>query len=144
VLDSGARGSTMTFVQRNKGDVLLAWENEAFLSINELGPDKFEIVVPSVSILAEPSVAIVEKNVKKHGTRKVVEAYLNYLYTPEGQTIAAKHYYRPRREKSVPKEYLERFSKVDLFTVDEVFGGWEKVQPEHFNDGGVFDQIRKK
>jgi sulfate/thiosulfate transport system substrate-binding protein len=144
VLDSGARGSTMTFVQRNKGDVLLAWENEAFLSMNELGPDKFEIVVPSVSILAEPSVAIVEKNVEKHGTRKVAEAYLKYLYTPEGQTIAAKHYYRPRRENSVPKEYLERFSKVDLFTVDEVFGGWEKVQPEHFNDGGVFDQIRKK
>jgi sulfate transport system substrate-binding protein len=144
VLDSGARGSTMTFVQRNKGDVLLAWENEAFLSINELGPDKFEIVVPSVSILAEPTVAIVEKNVEKHGTRKVAEAYLKYLYTPEGQAIAAKHYYRPRNEKSVPEEYLKRFSKVDLFSVDEVFGGWEKVQPEHFNDGGVFDQIRKK
>jgi sulfate transport system substrate-binding protein len=144
VLDSGARGSTMTFVQRNKGDVLLAWENEAFLSINELGPDKFEIVVPSVSILAEPTVAIVEKNVEKHGTRKVAEAYLKYLYTPEGQAIAAKHYYRPRNEKSVPEEYLKRFSKVDLFSVDEVFGGWEKVQPEHFNDGGIFDQIRKR
>jgi sulfate/thiosulfate transport system substrate-binding protein len=144
VLDSGARGSTMTFVQRNKGDVLLAWENEAFLSINELGPDKFEIVVPSVSILAEPSVAVVDKNVEKHGTRKVAEAYLKYLYSPEGQAIAAKHYYRPRDTKSVPEEYMKRFSKVDLFSVDEVFGGWEKVQPEHFNDGGVFDQIRKK
>jgi sulfate/thiosulfate transport system substrate-binding protein len=144
ILDSGARGSTMTFVQRKKGDVLLAWENEAYLSINELGRDKFEIVVPSVSILAEPTVAVVDKNVEKHGTQKAAEAYLKYLYSPEGQTIAAKHYYRPRDEKSVPAEYLKQFTKVELFTIDDVFGGWEKAQPEHFNDGGVFDQIRKR
>lgn len=144
VFDTGARGSTMTFVQHGVGDVLLAWENEAFLSVNELGPNKFEIIVPSVSILAEPTVALVEKNVEKHGTRKAAEAYLKYLYSPEGQTLAAKHFYRPRDEKSVPKEYLERFPKTDLFTIDDVFGGWAKVQPEHFSDGGVFDQISKK
>jgi sulfate/thiosulfate transport system substrate-binding protein len=144
VLDSGARGATTTFVQRNMGDVLLAWENEAFLSIDELGPDKFEVVVPSVSILAEPSVAVVEKNVDKHGTRDVAEAYLKYLYTPAGQTIAAKHYYRPRDASAVPTELLKRFPKVDLFTIDEVFGGWDKAQPEHFGDGGVFDKISKR
>lgn len=143
VLDSGARGATMTFVQRNMGDVLLAWENEAFLSVNELGPDKFEIIVPSVSILAEPSVAVVDKNAEKHGTQKVAEAYLKYLYSPEGQTLAAKHYYRPRDTKSVPAEHLKRFSSVELFTIDDVFGGWEKAQPKHFGDGGVFDQIYK-
>jgi sulfate/thiosulfate transport system substrate-binding protein len=144
VLDSGARGSTMTFVKQGIGDVLLAWENEAFLSVQELGPDKFEIIVPSVSILAEPTVAVVEKNVEKHGTRDVAEAYLKYLYSPEGQTIAAKHYYRPRDTKSVPAKYLKHFSKVELFTIDDVFGGWEKAQPEHFDDGGVFDQISKR
>jgi sulfate/thiosulfate transport system substrate-binding protein len=141
VLDSGARGSTMTFVQRGMGDVLLAWENEAFLSVNELGPDKFELVVPSVDILAEPTVAVVEKNAEKHGTRAVAEDYLKYLYSAEGQTIAAKHYYRPRDTKSVPAEYLKRFPKADLFTIDDVFGGWQKAQTEHFNDGGVFDKI---
>jgi sulfate/thiosulfate transport system substrate-binding protein len=144
VFDSGARGSTNTFVTNGQGDVLLAWENEAFFSINHMKKGEFEIVVPSVSILAEPSVAVVDKMVDKHGTRKVAEAYLNYLYSPEGQTIAAKHYYRPRDVKSVPKEYLERFSKVELFTVDDVFGGWRKAQNEHFEDGGVFDQIMKK
>jgi sulfate/thiosulfate transport system substrate-binding protein len=143
VLDSGARGATMTFVQRNMGDALLAWENEAFLSISELGPDKFEIIIPSVSILAEPTVAVVEKVAQKNGTRQVAEAYLRYLYSPEGQTIAAKHYYRPRDEKAVPAEYLKRFAKLELFTVDDVFGGWAKAQPRHFDDGGIFDQIYK-
>jgi sulfate transport system substrate-binding protein len=142
-LDSGARGSTITFVQRGQGDVLLAWENEAFLSINELGKDKFDIVVPSVSILAEPSVAVVEKVADKHGTRKTAEAYLQYLYSPEGQAIAAKHYYRPRDAKGVPEEFMKQFPAVELFTIDDVFGGWEKAQHEHFDDGGVFDQIYK-
>lgn len=141
VLDSGARGSTMTFVQREIGDVLLAWENEAFLAVNELGPDKLDIVVPSVSILAEPPVTVVDKVVDKYGTRKVAEAYLQYLYSPEGQRLAAKHYYRPRIEDSVPAEDLKRFPTVELFTIDAVFGGWRKAQPEHFADGGVFDQI---
>lgn len=143
VLDSGARGSTMTFVQREMGDVLLAWENEAFLSVNELGPDKFEIVVPKVSILAEPTVAVVDKNVEKHGTREVAEAYLKYLYSPEGQIIAAKNYYRPRDLAAVPEEYLKRFTKVELFTVDDVFGGWDKAQEVHFDDGKIYDQISK-
>lgn len=140
VLDSGARGSTTTFVQRGIGDVLLAWENEAFLAIKELGPDQFDIVVPTVSILAEPPVAIVDKNVDKHGTRKVAEAYLNYLYTPEGQELAAKHYYRPTDPK-VAAAHEKDFPKVNLITIDEVFGGWKKAQPEHFGDGGTFDQI---
>jgi sulfate transport system substrate-binding protein len=140
VLDTGARGSTVTFVERGVGDVLLAWENEAFLAVNELGPDKFDIVVPSVSILAEPSVAVVDKNVDQKGTRKAAEAYLNYLYTPEGQEIAAKHYYRPRDE-NVASKYADKFPKVDLFTIDDTFGGWAKAQPEHFGDGGTFDQI---
>ena len=143
VLDSGARGSTMTFVQRDMGDVLLAWENEALLAVSELGPDKFEIVVPSVSILAEPPVTLIDKNAERHGTTKVAGAYLEYLYSPAGQQLAAKHYYRPTSEGSVPEEYLERFPEVDRFTVDEVFGGWEKAQQEHFNDGGVFDEIYK-
>lgn len=143
VLDSGARGSTMTFVQRGMGDVLLAWENEAFLSVRELGPEKFEIVVPSVSILAEPTVAVVDALVDKHGTREVAEAYLKYLYSPEGQTLAAKHYYRPHDTTSVPPEHLKHFSEVKLFTIDEVFGGWEQAQSEHFDDRGVFDQIFK-
>ncbi len=140
VLDSGARGATTTFVEREIGDVLIAWENEAFLSINELGKNKFEIVFPSVSILAEPPVAVVDSVVDKHGTRAVAEEYLNYLYSDEGQEIAAKNYYRPRNE-TVAKKYAEQFPKIELFTIDEVFGGWNKAQKEHFDDGGIFDQI---
>jgi len=140
VLDSGARGSTTTFVERGIGDVLLAWENEAFLAVKELGPDKFDIVIPSLSILAEPPVTVVDKNVDKHGTRKVAEAYLEYLYTPEAQEIAAKNYYRPIDAK-VAARYANQFPKVELITIDKVFGGWNKVQKEHFSDGGVFDQI---
>ncbi len=143
VLDSGARGSTITFVQRNLGDVLIAWENEAYLSLKEFGADKFEIVSPSVSILAEPPVAVVDKVVDKHGTRAVAEAYLKYLYTPEGQEIAARNYYRPRLQ-TVAEKYADKFPKLSLFTVDEVFGGWSKAQPTHFDDGGVFDQIYKQ
>jgi sulfate/thiosulfate transport system substrate-binding protein len=140
VLDSGARGSTTTFVQHELGDVLIAWENEAFLSIKELGPDKVQIVVPPQSILAEPPVSIVDKVVDKKGTRAVAQAYLEYLYTPEGQEIAAKNYYRPRLD-SVAKKYSATFPKIKLVTVDEVFGGWQKAQKTHFADGGVFDQI---
>ncbi|HEY6183814.1 MAG TPA: sulfate ABC transporter substrate-binding protein [Terriglobales bacterium] len=140
VLDSGARGATTTFVQREIGDVLLAWENEAFLSLKELGPDKVEIVVPSLSILAEPPVAVVDKVVDKRGTRKVAEAYLNYLYTPEGQEIVAKNYYRPRLD-SVAKKYSSTFPKLNLITIDDTFGGWQKAQKTHFADGGIFDQI---
>jgi sulfate/thiosulfate transport system substrate-binding protein len=140
VLDSGARGSTTTFVQRGIGDALLAWENEAFLSIKELGPEKVEIVVPSLSILAEPPVAVVDKVVDKKGTRAVAQAYLEYLYTPEGQEIAAKNYYRPRLD-AVAKKYATTFPKINLITIDEVFGGWQKAQKLHFADGGLFDQI---
>jgi len=143
VLDSGARGSTTTFVERGIGDVLLAWENEAFLAIKELGPDKFEIVAPSLSILAEPPVTVVDKFADKHGTRKVAEAYLNYLYTPEGQEIAAKNYYRPTDAK-VAAKYAKQFPKLNLISIDEVFGGWTKAQKEHFADGGAFDQIYAK
>jgi sulfate transport system substrate-binding protein len=142
VLDTGARGGTISFVQRGLGDVLLAWENEAFLSINELGRDKLEIVVPSTSILAEPPVAVVDKVADKRGTRAVAEAYLNFLYSPEGQEIAAQNFYRPRLA-SVAAEHTEQFPKLALFTIDEVFGGWSKAQPAHFADGGVFDQIYK-
>lgn len=141
VLDSGARGSTNTFVQRGIGDVLLAWENEAFLAVEELGPERFDIVVPSLSILAEPPVTVVDKNVEKHGTREVAEAYLAYLYSPVGQRIAAKHYYRPVRPEDVDPADLERFPDVELVTVDEIFGGWRNAQQTHFNDGGTFDQI---
>lgn len=140
VLDSGARGSTTTFVQRGQGDVLLAWENEAFLAVNELGRDKFEIVVPSVSILAEPPVTVVDKVVDRKGTRKVAEEYLKYLYTPAGQEIAAKHYYRPI-DKKVAAKYARAFPKVKLFTIDDTFGGWKAAQKKHFADGGVFDRI---
>ena len=140
VLDSGARGSTTTFVERGIGDVLIAWENEAILAIKELGPDKFEVVAPATSILAEPPVAVVDKVVDKKGTRKVAEAYLQYLYTDEGQEIAAQNYYRPISEK-VAKKYAAQFPKVKLFTIDEVFGGWTKAQKTHFADGGSFDQI---
>jgi len=143
VLDSGARGSTMTFVQREMGDVLLAWENEAFLAVNELGPDKLQIVIPSMSILAEPPVTVVDKVVEKHGTRAVAQAYLEYLYSPEGQTLVAKHYYRPITRTNVPEAYLKRFPEVELFRIDEVFGGWRKAQKEYFDDGGVFDQVYK-
>jgi len=135
VLDSGARGSTNTFVQRGLGDVLLAWENEAYLARNELGPDKFEIVSPSVSILAEPPVTVVDKVADRRGTRKVAEEYLKYLYTPEGQQIAAKHYYRP-----IDKKVPTKLAKLKLFTIDEL-GGWQKAQKTHFADGGIFDQI---
>lgn len=140
VLDSGARGATTTFVERGIGDVLLAWENEALLAIKELGPDKVEIVAPSSSILAEPSIAVVDKVVDKRGTRKVAEAYLNFLYTDEGQEIIAKNYYRPTTEKA-SKKYAAQFPKVKLFTIDDTFGGWSKAQKDHFADGGVFDQI---
>jgi sulfate transport system substrate-binding protein len=140
VLDSGARGSTTTFVQRGIGDVLLAWENEAFLSIKELGPDKVDVVVPSLSILAEPPVAVVDKVVDKRGTRAVAQAYLEYLYTPEGQEIAAKNYYRPRLEATA-KKYAAAFPRIDLITIDAVFGGWQRAQKTHFADGGVFDQV---
>lgn len=141
ILDSGARGSTTTFVQRGIGDVLLAWENEAFLAVNELGEGQFEIVVPSVSILAEPPVTVIDKVVDKHGTRKVAQAYLEHLYSPVGQKLAAQHYYRPVYPEHAAPEDLERFPKVKRITVDEVFGGWQKAQKKFFNDGGVFDQI---
>ncbi|MBI2257229.1 MAG: sulfate ABC transporter substrate-binding protein [Proteobacteria bacterium] len=140
VLDSGARGATTTFVQRGIGDVLLAWENEAFLAVKELGPDQFDIVVPSISILAEPPVAVVDKVADKHGTRKAAEAYLNYLYTPEGQEIAAENFYRPT-DPTVAAAHEKDFPKVNLLTIDDTFGGWAKAQPEHFGDGGTFDQI---
>ncbi|KAF1685468.1 sulfate transporter subunit [Pseudoxanthomonas broegbernensis] len=143
VLDTGARGSTTTFVQRGIGDVLLAWENEAFLSIEELGPDKFDIVVPSLSILAEPPVALVDKNVDRHGTREVAQAYLEYLYSPEGQRIAAKHYYRPRHPQHADPKDIARFPKVELVTIDGVFGSWAEAQKKHFADGGEFDRIQQ-
>ncbi|MBI3802673.1 MAG: sulfate ABC transporter substrate-binding protein [Nitrospirae bacterium] len=140
VLDSGARGATTTFVERGIGDVLIAWENEALLAINEIGKGKFEVIAPSISILAEPPVALVDKVVDRRGTRAVAQAYLDYLYSEEGQEIAAKHFYRPRLE-SVASKHADQFPKVTLFTIDEVFGGWQKAQKTHFADGGVFDQI---
>jgi len=140
VLDSGARGSTTTFVQRGIGDVLVGWENEAFLALNELGKDKLELVVPSVSILAEPPVAVVDKIAARHGTAAVAKAYLEFLYSPEGQEIAARNYYRPR-SKEVAAKYDSQFPHLALFTVDEVFGGWQKAQKKHFEEGGTFDQI---
>jgi sulfate/thiosulfate transport system substrate-binding protein len=143
VLDTGARGSTTTFVQRGIGDVLLAWENEAFLALEELGPDQFEIVVPSLSIRAEPPVTLVDRMVDKHGTREVAQAYLEYLYSPTGQALAAKHYYRPVAPEHAEAADLERFPEVELITIDEVFGGWQEAQRRHFADGGVFDQIYK-
>ncbi|ETR77421.1 sulfate transporter subunit [Afipia sp. P52-10] len=142
VLDTGARGSTVTFVERGVGDVLLAWENEAFLALKEFGADKFEIVVPPLSILAEPPVTIVDKVVEKKGTRDVADAYLRYWYTKEGQEIAAKNSYRPR-DAEVAKKYENSFAKVSLFTIDDLFGGWTKAQKEHFGEGGIFDQIYK-
>ncbi|MCC2658913.1 MAG: sulfate transporter subunit [Panacagrimonas sp.] len=139
VLDSGARGSTTTFVQRGIGDVLLAWENEAFLSLEEFGTDKLQIAVPSLSILAEPPVSVVDKVVDKRGTRKVAEAYLNFLYTKEGQELIAKHHYRPT-DPQVAAKYASKYPKLDLVTIAD-FGGWAKAQPEHFGDGGLFDKI---
>ena len=141
VLDSGARGSTTTFAQREIGDVLLAWENEAFLSFKEFGDDKFEIVYPSISILAEPPVAIVDGNVDKNGTRKQAEAYLNLLYDREGQRLAAKNYYRPIKPELADPADIARFKDLKLVTIDKDFGGWTKAQTEHFGDGGTFDQI---
>ncbi|MEI7682348.1 MAG: sulfate ABC transporter substrate-binding protein [Betaproteobacteria bacterium] len=140
VLDSGARGSTVTFAERGIGDVLLAWENEAHLALKEFGPEKFEIVYPPISILAEPPVSVVDKVVDKRGTRKVAQAYLEYLYSDEGQEIAAKNFYRPRNAKIAAK-YAKNFPKISLFTIDEVFGGWTRAQKTHFADGGAFDQI---
>ena len=140
VLDTGARASTITFVERGIGDVLIAWENEALLSVQQLGKDKFEMVIPSISILAEPPVAVVDKNVDFRGTRAVAEAYLQYLYSDEGQKIAAKHYYRPRKETAAAAAGVS-FPKINLFTIDQIFGGWEKAQAAHFADGAVFDQI---
>jgi sulfate/thiosulfate transport system substrate-binding protein len=140
VLDAGARGSTTTFVERGIGDVLIAWENEALLAIKELGPGKFEVVAPSLSILAEPPVAVVDKVARKHGTTEVARAYLEYLYTAEGQEIAARHFYRPRMP-TVAAKYGNQFPKMTLVTVDEVFGGWKKAQATHFADGAFFDQI---
>jgi sulfate/thiosulfate-binding protein len=140
VLDSGARGSTVTFAQRGIGDVLLAWENEAHLALKEFGAEKFDIVTPSISILAEPPVAIVDKTVKRHGTPEVAKAYLDYLYSDEGQDIAGKNFYRPRSEKAAAK-YAGQFAALKLVTIDQEFGGWTKAQKNHFADGGVFDQI---
>ena len=140
VLDSGARGSTTTFIEREIGDVLITWENEALLAIRELGPDKVQIVVPSLSVLAEPPVTVVDKVVDRRGTRKAAEAYLNYLYSDAGQEIAGKHYYRPINEKIAAK-YASQFPKLKLLTVDEIAGGWTKAQKTHFADGGTFDQI---
>jgi sulfate/thiosulfate-binding protein len=139
VLDTGARGATTTFIQHGIGDVLIAWENEANLAIKELGQGKFEIVLPSVSILAEPSVALVDKVAKRRGTEAIAKAYLEFLYSEAGQEIAAKHYYRPRVE-SVAKKHSAQFPRLELFTIDEVFGGWSKAQPKHFSEGGIFDR----
>ena len=143
VLDSGARGATTTFVERGIGDVLLAWENEAYLAKKELGPDKVDIVIPSLSILAEPPVTVVDKFAKKHGTEVVAKAYLDYLYSVEGQDIIGKNYYRPTSEAAI-KKYESQFPKLELVKIDEVFGGWTKAQKTHFSDGGVFDKIYSK
>jgi sulfate transport system substrate-binding protein len=140
VLDSGSRGATITFVEKGTGDVLLAWENEAFLALKELGPDKFDIVAPSLSILAEPPVSVVDKVADAHGTRKVAEEYLKYLYSPEAQEIAAKHFYRPR-DAAVAAKYAKQFPTLSLVTIDAVFGGWAKAQATHFADHGTFDRI---
>ncbi|BBD38829.1 sulfate transporter subunit [Aminobacter sp. Y103A] len=144
ILDTGARGSTVTFAEREQGDVLLAWENEAYLALDEFGAEKFDIVFPPQSILAEPPVAVVDANVDAKGTRKVAEAYLNYLYSAEGQTIAAKHHYRPSKPELVPAGDLQKLPDLKLVSIDDpIFGGWKKAQPYHFGDGGIFDQIYK-
>jgi len=142
VLDTGARGSTVTFAEREQGDVLLAWENEAYLALDEFGAENFDIVFPQQSILAEPPVAVVDANVDAKGTRKVAEAYLNYLYSAEGQTLAAKHHYRPSKPELVPADALQKQPEIKLVSIDDpIFGGWAKAQPYHFGDGGIFDQI---
>lgn len=141
MLDSGARGSTNTFVKNGLGDVLLAWENEAFLAIEELEPGSVEIVVPPLSILAEPPVAIVDKNVDERGTRELAKAYLDYLYSPEGQKIIASSYYRPQYPEHAAEEDVKRFPDLKLVTIDDTFGGWAEAQKKHFADGGIFDQI---
>ncbi len=144
VLDTGARGSTVTFAERGLGDVLLAWENEAYLALDEFGSDNFDVVIPPTSILAEPPVAVVDVNVDTKGTRKVAEAYLNYLYSEEGQRLAAKHHYRPSKPDLVPDDELQRLPDIKLVSIDDpIFGGWTKAQPYHFGDGGIFDQIYK-
>ena len=144
ILDTGARGSTVTFAEREQGDVLLAWENEAYLALDEFGADNFDIVFPPQSILAEPPVAVVDANVDAKGTRKVAEAYLNYLYSAEGQTLAAKHHYRPSKPELVPADELQKLPELKLVSIDDpIFGGWAKAQPYHFGDGGIFDQIYK-
>ena len=145
VLDTGARGSTVTFAQKELGDVLLAWENEAYLVLDEFGADNFDIVYPPQSILAEPPVAMVDKNVEAHGTRELAKAYLEISLSPEGQTIAAKNHYRPAKPELVPaKAARQGFPKIELVTIDDpIFGGWAKAQPNHFGDGGIFDQIYK-
>ncbi len=141
VLDSGARGSTTTFVQREMGDVLLTWENEAFLAVNELGPDKLQIVVPSISILAEPPVSVVDGNAQAHRVLGVAQAYVEFLYSPVGQRLAAKHYYRPATEQHADAADLQRFAELELFSIDQLFGGWQAAHAKHFSDGGLFDQI---
>jgi sulfate/thiosulfate-binding protein len=143
VLDSGARGATNTFVERGIGDVLVGWENDAYLAVNKLGRDKFEIVVPSISVLAEPTVAVVTANARKHGTETVSTAYLNFLYSPWAQEIIARNYFRPR-DPAIAKKYGVQFPNIPLVTVDKDFGGWRKAQATFFNDGGVFDQIIQK
>lgn len=142
VLDTGARGATTTFIQREIGDVLVGWENEAFLALKEYGPEKFEIIVPSVSILAEPPVTVVDKVARKKGNEAVAKAYLDYLYSDEGQELAGKHFYRPRSEKAAAK-FGDQFTKVSLFTIDQVFGGWQNANKTHFADGGTYDQIQR-
>lgn len=142
VLDTGARGATTTFVQRGIGDVLVGWENEAILSLKESSKGEFEIVVPSISILAEPPVAVVDKNAKRHGTAEVAKAYLEYLYTPEGQEIAGKNFYRPRNQE-VAAKFADKLPKLELFTINDVFGGWQKAHKAHFADGGSYDQIQQ-
>lgn len=144
VLDSGARGSTTTFVQRGIGDVFISWENEAFLALKEFGADKFQIIVPSLSILAEPTVTVVDKVVKKKGTEAVAKAYLEYLYTEEGQDIAGRHFYRPAVSETAKAKYAAQFPQIELFTIDAAFGGWTKAKKDHFADGGTFDQIYAK
>ena len=143
-LDAGARAATLRFVKSRRGDVLLAWENEAIRSVQDLEKEEYEIVVPSISILAEPSVAVVDKIVNKHGTRQVAEAYLEYLYTPEGQKISAKHYYRPRKTEGIPEQYMKSFTKVELFNIDDVFGGWGKAYRDHFVKGGFYGKMSKE
>jgi len=142
VLDTGARGSTVTFVERGQGDVLIAWENEALLSVNKLNPGQFEIVYPSQTILAEPPVAVVDQYADKHGTHDVAKAYLQYLYSPAGQDVIGRNYYRPR-DKAALAKYSSQFPEIKLFTIADTFGGWGTIQKDFFNDGGVFDQIYK-